>query len=124
MIGTDGIPGFGSNRFHPRMTGTFPRVLGKYVREEGKLKMEEAIRKMTSLPAQTFGLRKKGILREGFDADIVLFNPDTVKDTSTFDDPSQDPIGIPWVLVNGEIAVENGRVAGVQSGRVLRRGRG
>lgn len=124
MIGTDGIPGFGSNKFHPRMSGTFPRILGRYVRDKGELGLEEAVRKMTSLPAQTFGLKRKGLLREGFDADIVLFNPFTVIDMSTFEEPRQAPVGIEWVLVNGEIAVENGRVTGARSGRVLRRGRG
>jgi N-acyl-D-amino-acid deacylase len=120
MIGTDGIPGFGKNKFHPRMTGTFPRVLGRYVREEGLLSLEEAIRKMTSLPAQTFGIKNKGLLKEGFDADIVIFDPATIIDTATFDEPAQKPKGIMWVMVNGEVAVEKGKVTGVTSGRVLR----
>jgi len=120
MIGTDGIPGFGVSRVHPRLTGTFPRVLGRYVRDKGVLSLEEAIRKMTSLPAQTFRVRRKGLLIEGFDADIVIFNPETIIDKSTYEDPQQKPEGISYVLVNGEIAVENGEVTGATSGKVLR----
>lgn len=122
MIGTDGVPGFGASKVHPRMIGTFPRVLGRYVRSQGILSLEEAIRKMTSLPAQTFGLYKKGILRERLDADMVILDPQTIIDNSTFDDPTQPPAGIHWVIVNGEIAVENGEVMGATSGQVLRRG--
>ena len=84
--------------------------------------MEEAIRKMTSLPAQTFRIKKKGLLKEGFDADIVIFDPDTVLDKATFDDPRQKPEGIVWVLINGEVAVEEGRITGEASGKVLRYG--
>jgi N-acyl-D-amino-acid deacylase len=120
MVGTDGIPGFGVEKVHPRMTGTFPRVLGRYVREQGVLTLEEAIRKMTSFPAQTFGVRNKGMLKEGFDADIVVFDPETIIDKSTYEDPNQKPEGIHYVLVNGEIAVDHGNVLGATSGRVLR----
>ena len=124
MIGTDGVPGFGTSKVHPRMVGTFPRILGRYVREQGVLSLEEAIRKMTSLPAQTFGLYRKGILRERLDADIVIFDPATIIDNSTFEDPAQPPEGIRWVLVNGEVAVENGQVMAATSGKVLRRDAG
>jgi len=122
MIGSDGIPGLPGTKIHPRMTGTFPRVLGRYVREEGVLSLEEAVRKMTSLPAQTFRLKNKGLVKEGFDADLVLFDPETVLDQGTFQEPHQPPIGIHHVLVNGRLAVEEGRVSGAGSGRVLRRG--
>ena len=121
MIGTDGIPGFGTGKVHPRLTGTFPRILGRYVREQGVLSLEEAIRKMTSLPARTFGVKQRGLLMEGFDADIVIFNPKTIIDKSTYEDPQQKPEGISYVLVNGEIAVEDGEVTGATSGKVLRR---
>jgi N-acyl-D-amino-acid deacylase len=121
MIGTDGIPGFGSSKVHPRMYGTFPRVLGRYVREKGVIRLAEAIRKMTSLPAQTFGLYKKGILRERLDADIVIFNPQSIIDKSTFENPAQPPEGISHVIVNGELAVEHGKIIGATSGQVLRR---
>jgi N-acyl-D-amino-acid deacylase len=120
MIGTDGIPGFGVSKVHPRMVGTFPRILGRYVREQGVIRLEEAVRKMTSLPAQTFGLYGKGILREGLDADIVIFDSKTIIDRATFDNPSQAPAGISWVIVNGEVAVEHGSVTGATSGQVLR----
>jgi N-acyl-D-aspartate/D-glutamate deacylase len=120
MIGTDGIPAFGAGKVHPRMIGTFPRILGRYVREQGVIRLEEAVRKMTSLPAQTFGLYKKGILRDGLDADIVIFDPKTIIDRSTFENPAQSPAGINWVIVNGEVAVEHGQVTGATSGKVLR----
>jgi len=121
MIGSDGIPGMGSAKPHPRMTGTFPRILGYYVREKGVITLEEAIRKMTSLPAQTFGLYKKGILRPGMDADLVIFDPATVIDRATFEDPLQSPAGIQWVIVNGQIAVEAGKITGTPCGKVMRR---
>jgi N-acyl-D-amino-acid deacylase len=121
MIGSDGIPGFGINRVHPRMTGTFPRVLGKYVRKDGVLSLEEAVRKMTSLPAQTFGLKSKGLLKEGFDADLVVFDPHTIIDGSTYEEPNRGPEGIYNVVVNGQLAAENGRIMGATSGQVLRR---
>jgi N-acyl-D-aspartate/D-glutamate deacylase len=103
------------------MYGTFPRVLGRYVREKGVIRLAEAIRKMTSLPAQTFGLYKKGILRERLDADIVIFNPQSIIDKSTFENPAQPPEGISHVIVNGELAVEHGKIIGATSGQVLRR---
>ena len=120
MVGSDGIPGFGIEKVHPRMTGTFPRILGRYVREQGVLTLEEAIRKMTSFPAQTFGVKDKGILKEGFDADIVIFDPETIIDRSTYEDPNQPPEGIHYVLVNGEIALDHGKVMGASSGKVLK----
>jgi N-acyl-D-amino-acid deacylase len=122
MIGSDGIPGFGVNRVHPRMTGTFPRILGKYVRQEAVLRLEDAVRKMTSLPAQTFGLKGKGLLKEGFDADIVVFDPPTIIDRSTYEEPNRGPEGIDYVFVNGRPAAEKGRTTGATSGQVLRRG--
>jgi N-acyl-D-aspartate/D-glutamate deacylase len=121
MIGSDGIPSLGGSKTHPRMTGTFPRVLGRYVREKGVLSLENAIRKMTALPAQTFRLKNKGLLKQGLDADITLFDPATVSDTGTYQDPFQPPAGVPYVLVNGQIAVDQGRFIGADSGRVLRR---
>jgi N-acyl-D-amino-acid deacylase len=120
MVGTDGVPGFGVEKVHPRMTGTFPRILGRYVREQAIIPLEEAIRKMTSFPAQTFGVKGKGLLKEGFDADVVVFDPATILDKSTYEDPNQKPEGIDYVLVNGEIAVDHGRLTGATSGKVLR----
>ena len=121
MIGSDGIPAMGSSKTHPRMTSTFPRVLGRYVREKKVLSLENAIQKMTSLPAQTFGLKNKGLIQEGFDADLVLFDPRTVTDKGTYQDPMQQPEGIMYVMVNGALAVDQGGFKGADSGRLLRR---
>lgn len=121
-VGSDGRlsrPGEGVP--HPRGYGTFPRVLGVYVRDRGVVTLPEAIRKMTSLSASTLNLTDRGRIAEGLVADIVVFDPATVQDRATFQDPHQYPEGIDWVLVNGRIAVENGRYTGVRAGRVLRR---
>ncbi len=111
-------PAFGG-RPHPRYYGTFPRILGKYVRDEKLLRLEDAVRKMTSLPAQRLGLRDRGVLREGAWADVVVFDPATIIDTATFDDPHQYPVGIEYVLVNGTIVVQQGKHTGARPGRVL-----
>lgn len=120
MVGSDGIPDFGDGKIHPRFYGTFPRVLGKYVREEKVLTLPEAIKKMTSLPAQTFGLQTKGVLRSGLDADIVIFDPRKIIDKATYDDPIQPPEGIHYVIVNGEVVLQNGELTGAAAGRVLK----
>ena len=120
MVGSDGIPGFGVSRVHPRFAGTFSKILGHYVRKEGILNLDDAIRKMTSLPSQSFRLKRKGLLKEGFDADIVIFDPETVADKATFEDPQQGPKGIHYVIVNGKFAVERGEVTGEAKGSVLR----
>ena len=120
MIGTDGLFQIGNP--HPRVYGTYPRILGKYVREDGLLSLEEAVRKMTSFPAQRLGLLNKGILRPGGDADVVVFDPDTVADMGTFRDPNHYPLGIEYVLVNGQISVAQGRFTGVTAGAVLAHG--
>ncbi len=119
-IGSDGsalnqkFPG----KPHPRSFGTNPRVLGKYTRDENVLKLEDAVRKMTSLPAQVLGLKDRGLLREGFCGDVVLFDPETVADTATYDNPKQYPKGIPYVLVNGQVVIDNGHHTGARPGRV------
>lgn len=119
MMGSDGLPSLGA-RIHPRMSGTAPRILGHYSRQESVIPLEEAIRKMTSLPAQSFRLRGKGFILEGMDADLVVFSPEEIIDRATYEEPNQPPQGIAWVLVNGVLAVENGRVLGARSGKVLR----
>ena len=108
---------------HPRVYGAFPRVLGKYVREDKALTLEEALRKMTSKPAEVFGFKGRGKLQEGYFADIVIFNPDTVIDKGDYVNPIQYPEGIEYVLINGSVAKENGKQAQVLPGRVVRRGR-
>jgi N-acyl-D-amino-acid deacylase len=110
----------GGGKRHPRNYGTFPRILGKYVREEKVLKLEDAIRKMTSLPALKLGLYDRGFLREGMWADIVVFDADKVIDTATFNDPYQYPKGIDYVLVNGQVVIQNGKHTGRLPGKVLR----
>jgi N-acyl-D-aspartate/D-glutamate deacylase len=106
---------------HPRAYGTFPRVLGKYVREEKLLTLEQAIKKMTSLPAGKIGLKSRGILKEGFWADVVIFDQAVIKDQATFDDPHQYPKGIEYVIVNGQVVVDHGRLTGVRPGKILGR---
>ena len=104
---------------HPRSFGTNPRVLGKYVREERVLTLEDGVRKMTSLPAQLLGLKERGLLREGYWADIVVFDPDTVSDTATYENPKQYPKGIDCVLVNGALVIDGGGHTGARPGRVI-----
>ncbi len=122
MIGSDGIPS-PTGKPHPRLYGTFPRVLARYAREERVVSLEEAVRKMTSLPARRFGLAKRGGLREGWFADIVVFDPERVADRATYEAPRQYPAGIEYVIVNGQVAAERGRQAPARAGRLLRRGR-
>ncbi len=115
MVASDG--GIGSR--HPRGAGTFPRVLGLYVREKKWLTLPEAIRKMTSLPARRLGWKDRGVLREGAFADLVLFNPATVIDRSTFQKPLELPSGIEKVFVNGSLVWDAGKPSGARPGRVL-----
>jgi N-acyl-D-amino-acid deacylase len=105
---------------HPRGWGTYPKILGKYVREEKVLTLEDAIRKMTSLPARFLGLQDRGIIKEGFWADLVAFDPDSVGCQATYENPNLFPKGIPYVLVNGELAIEEGKPTGALGGKVLR----
>jgi N-acyl-D-amino-acid deacylase len=122
MIASDaGIARFGSGMPHPRAYGTNARVLGKYVREQNVIRLEEAIRRMTSLPAQKFNLRDRGLLREGMAADIVVFDETTVGDAATFVNPHAYSTGFRFVLVNGEVVVDAGKHTGVRSGQVLKR---
>lgn len=106
---------------HPRYYGTFPRVLGKYVREEHLITFEEAIRKMTSLPAGKMGISGRGLIKEGFFADINIIDPATIIDKATFDKPHQYPEGIKYVIVNGEVVVDNGKHTGAKPGLVLKK---
>lgn len=122
MVASDGrlsTPGQGHP--HPRAYGTFPRVLGHYAREEGVITMEEAVRKMTSLPAQRLGLTDRGLIKAGNYADITIFNPKTVKDEATFEDPHRYPSGIEYVIINGNLAVDQGVFQKTLTGRVLHR---
>jgi len=105
---------------HPRWYGTFPRVLGRYVRELKVLTLPEAIHKMTAMNAAKIGLERRGLLREGYAADITVFDPDAVIDKATFEQPHQYPTGIPYVIVNGVLVLDNGRHTGALPGKVLR----
>jgi N-acyl-D-amino-acid deacylase len=120
MIGSDGeVPVFGRANPHPRSYGTFARVLGMYVREKKTLGLEEAVRKMTSLPAARLRIPDRGILRPGMSADIVVFDPATVRDMATFEKPHQYAEGISVVVVNGQVVFENGAMTTARPGRVL-----
>ncbi len=110
----------GAGMPHPRSYGTNARVLAEYVRKRGVLTLEDAIRRMTSLPARTFGLRDRGLLREGMAADLVIFDPAAVADQATYAKPHQYSTGFDMVVVNGKIAVEEGKSTQERSGRILR----
>lgn len=104
---------------HPRSYGTFPRVIGRYVREKGIISLEDAVRKMTSLPAQTFRLKNRGLIREGMCADITIFDPKKFEDKATFSNPHQYNQGLAYVIVNGEVVVEKGQHNGTRPGMIL-----
>ena len=107
---------------HPRSYGTFPRVLGRYARDERVITLEDAVRKMTGLTASRLRLRERGVVREGWAADLVVFDPATVIDTATYDDPHRYPLGIDHVIVNGELALAGGETQPGRHGRFLRLG--
>jgi dihydroorotase/N-acyl-D-amino-acid deacylase len=115
---TEGL--LGREHPHPRAYGTFPRILRKFVREEGKLRLEEAIRKFTALPAQRMRLADRGVLKAGMWADVVVFDPDTVRDLATFENPNQLAQGMDFVLVNGVPVIDQGKMTGALPGKVLR----
>ncbi len=120
MIASDsGVRKFGEGVPHPRGYGNNARVLGKYVREMKIITLEDAIRKMTSLPAQTFNLRDRGLIREGYAADIVIFDENTVADKATFENPHQYAEGFQTVIVNGEIVFDGAKMTGKMSGQPL-----
>ena len=120
MIGSDGeVPIFGQANPHPRSYGTFVRVLGRYVRDLKVITIEDAVRKMSSFPAQRIGLADRGVLRVGMKADIAIFDPATVRDMATFDKPHQYAEGVSQVIVNGQVAFENGKMTAARPGRVL-----
>ncbi len=119
MIGSDGMPL--DKHPHPRLWGTFPRVLGHYVRERKILTLADAVHRMTGLSAHWFGIHDRGLVEEGKYADLCVFDPNTVLDVATYEQPIQAAVGIKYVLVNGKLAVEQGICTGVRAGRVLQR---
>jgi N-acyl-D-amino-acid deacylase len=121
MPAADGGVSNGKGVPHPRTYGTNARVLGRYVRELKVIPFEEAIRRMTSLPAQKFNLQHRGMIKEGMAADILLIDENTVTDVATFEQPHQYSKGIPYVIVNGQVVVDNGVHNGTRSGSSIRR---
>jgi N-acyl-D-amino-acid deacylase len=121
MVGTDST--FVSDKPAPRTYGSYPRILGEFVREMGLMPVEEAVRKMTSAPASRLGITDRGRLADGLKADIVVFDPHRVASRATYDVPRQFPVGIPYVIVNGEVVIDAGRHTGALPGRALRHGR-
>jgi N-acyl-D-amino-acid deacylase len=119
MIGSDGLPH--DRHPHPRLWGTFPRVIGRYVREWGLFPLEDAVRRTTSLPARVFGLSDRGVIAEGMAADMLIFDPDTILDTATYDAPTGMARGVGHVIVNGVPAWSDGEAAGRRAGRILSR---
>jgi N-acyl-D-amino-acid deacylase len=121
MIGSDGLPN--DPRPHPRLWGTFPRVLGRYSREEKLLSLPEAVHKMTQMPAQRFGLAERGLIRPGYFADLVLFDPEEIIDKATFADPIRPSEGIAGVWVNGVLSYTAEGARENRGGRFLPRGK-
>lgn len=126
MVGTDAgsctVEGpFSKGKPHPRHYGTYPRILGTYVRKEKVLRLEDAVRKMTSFPAQRFGILDRGLIRTGMWADIVIFNFNEISENSTYKNPHQFPSGINYVIVNGQVTIDNGKYSGILAGKTLRK---
>jgi N-acyl-D-amino-acid deacylase len=121
MVGTDST--FLGEKVSPRTYGSFPRILGEFVREKRLMGLEEAVHKMTSAPAARLGLADRGIIRDGYVADLVVFGPDTVASLATYEHPRRYPVGIEHVIVNGTAVVRDGEHTGALPGRSLRRGR-
>ncbi|MFL5769693.1 MAG: amidohydrolase family protein, partial [Chloroflexota bacterium] len=121
MVGTDST--FLGAKPSPRTFGSYPRILGQFVRDEQILGLEDAIRRMTSAPAARLGLHDRGTIRDGAIADLVVFDPATVRSDATVDEPRRDPIGIELVIVGGVAVVDGGRHTGATPGQALRRGR-
>ncbi len=119
MVASDGV--YGIPHPHPRGYGCFVHVLRRFVRELGLLTLEQAVHKMSGLPARRFGLKERGQIAEGKAADLVVFDPQTVADRSTWQEPRRTPVGVEWVIVNGKLAIERGAPTGKLPGRVLRR---
>jgi N-acyl-D-amino-acid deacylase len=116
-ISAEGV--FLNQSTHPRAYGNFARLLGKYVREEKTVSLQEAVRRLTGLPAANLGLDRRGLIKQGYFADLVVFDPETISDRSTYDNPHQYATGVKHVLVNGVRVIENGEHTGAKPGRAL-----
>ncbi len=119
MVGSDGVPDL-DGLPHPRLYGTFPRVFAQYVRGREVISLAEAVRRMTSLPAERFGLAGRGRLEPGTIADVVVFDPETIADVATYENPKREPVGVHWVVVNGKLTYDRGRHTGARAGQLLR----
>ena len=117
MVGSDSIP-LGSYP-HPRAYGTFPRIIGRFQRKYNYMQLSETIQRITENPAKRFKLNKRGAIKEGYFADIVIFDSDTVIDNATYENPKQYPSGIHYVIVNGKIAIEKGELKSSNSGKAI-----
>ncbi len=117
MVGTDST--FVGAKPSPRTWGSFPRILGEFVRDQRLMPLETAVRKMTSAPAARLGIPDRGILRDGMRADIVVFDPATIRSTATYEEPRSFPVGLPYVVVNGVVVVDGGVHTGALPGRAL-----
>ncbi len=116
MVGSDCLP---AQKYpHPRAYGTFPRIIGRLLRQSS-ISLETIVQRLADNPARRFGIKDRGRIQKGYFADIVIFDPETVIDTATYDDPIQYPAGIPYVIVNGEVAVDNGKCTGVIAGQAV-----
>ena len=104
---------------HPRTHGAFPRFLGRLRRKFGGISLEGMVHRMTDRPARRFGLTKRGRIEKGYFADVTVFDAERVIDTATYDDPKQFPVGIPYVLVNGQVAVDQERCTGILAGQAV-----
>jgi N-acyl-D-aspartate/D-glutamate deacylase len=109
----------GRSHPHPRYYGTFPRVLGRYVRELKTITLPEAVKKMTSMNADKIGIKDRGRLKESVFADVTIFDPDRVSDRATFENPHQFPVGIEYVIVNGQLTIDKGQHTGALAGQVI-----
>lgn len=118
-IASDGL--YNKSQGHPRGAGTFPRVLAKYVREERELSMIEALKKMTLKPARRLGLKYKGDIKENYDADLVIFDPENIKDNADYLNPTSPPDGIKYVILNGDIAVKDNKILKSRLGKIIRK---
>ena len=121
MICTDSTVAMGKDTYHPRLRASFPRVLGRYVRERKVTSLPEMIRKMTALPAAVYGLSTKGKIAEGFDADLCIFDPETILDQADYANCTLPNLGLAYVLVDGKIVVKDGVHNGICAAKVLRK---
>ena len=119
MICTDAPVRGNRDVYHPRLRGSFPRALGRYVRECGVVTLPEMIRKMTSMPAAVYGLQGKGLIKEGFDADICIFDAEKIMDRSDYTACHERAEGLNYVLINGTVVVENAVYNGTRAGKIL-----